>query len=161
MFRRKKNAGKIFFYDISLLKKPFDAKLAPLPPSPLPAVAVAVPPPPTLPSRPSRYVSVSVSVRPPPIRFFVFLFVPWGSVFVSFVSCFRFVSFFSVLFLFRFFPSGPLAFPRLHPWDLCSFPAQEQHRMRGIMALNEFPQDNYINPFARQLSEDDRAAFNL
>ncbi|CAN0402829.1 unnamed protein product [Laminaria digitata] len=38
---------------------------------------------------------------------------------------------------------------------------KEQHRMRGIMALNEFPQDNYINPFARQVSEDDRAAFNL
>ena len=33
------------------------------------------------------------------------------------------------------------------------------------MALNEFPQDNYINPFAKQmpsdLSEDERAAFKL
>ncbi|CAM9271904.1 unnamed protein product [Scytosiphon promiscuus] len=44
---------------------------------------------------------------------------------------------------------------------------KEQHRLRGIMALNEFPQDNYINPFARQLSSelqlsaDDRSAFKL
>lgn len=34
------------------------------------------------------------------------------------------------------------------------------------MPLNEFPQDNYINPFAKQLSsdlmsEDDRSAFKL
>eukprot|EP00752_Nemacystus_decipiens_P017759 g15922.t1 len=42
---------------------------------------------------------------------------------------------------------------------------KEQHRLRGIMALNEFPQDNYINPFAKQLpsdlSEDGRSAFKL
>ncbi|CAM9464992.1 unnamed protein product [Ectocarpus sp. 8 AP-2014] len=42
---------------------------------------------------------------------------------------------------------------------------KEQHRLRGIMALNEFPQDNYINPFAKQLSsdlsDDDRSAFKL
>ncbi|CBJ31569.1 expressed unknown protein [Ectocarpus siliculosus] len=42
---------------------------------------------------------------------------------------------------------------------------KERHRLRGIMALNEFPQDNYINPFAKQLSSDlsdeDRSAFKL
>ncbi|CAM9180828.1 unnamed protein product [Ectocarpus sp. 12 AP-2014] len=42
---------------------------------------------------------------------------------------------------------------------------KERHRLRGIMALNEFPQDNYINPFAKQLSsdlsDDDRSAFKL
>ncbi|CAB1106201.1 unnamed protein product [Ectocarpus sp. CCAP 1310/34] len=42
---------------------------------------------------------------------------------------------------------------------------KERHRLRGIMPLNEFPQDNYINPFAKQLSsdlsDDDRSAFKL
>ncbi|CAM9436478.1 unnamed protein product [Ectocarpus fasciculatus] len=42
---------------------------------------------------------------------------------------------------------------------------KERHRLRGIMALNDFPQDNYINPFAKQLSsdltDDDRSAFKL
>lgn len=39
---------------------------------------------------------------------------------------------------------------------------QEQHRLRGIMALSEFPVDNYINPFCSvEMTPEERSAFKL
>lgn len=130
----------------------------------------------------SSFRSASFFVAFFSLRFFVSrrFFVAFRSVFVSFrfravfrsVSsraflllrswfrfCFCSFSVCSVVVSFRFFQCWCRLFSSRALVLITS--AQEQHRMRGIMALNEFPQDNYINPFARQVSEDDRAAFNL